>query len=158
VYQAKLAWQLVRQWDARHIVVEAEGMQSLHSWLENERELDPTLPLVEIHASLSGGLNKGQRLIRVSPLIEVPENTPTLVRFSPKALDPNPQPYYITVGDAPFEALDDLYGQIVGFPAQHDDILDSFTAGLHWSHANLIGLPGSEARESNAPAISMISI
>jgi len=161
VYQAKLAWQLARQWDARHLVIEAEGMQNLHSWLEKERQEDPTLPLVEIHPSLSRNLNKGQRLVRISPLIEVPADAATLVRFSPAALEMHPQPYFLAVGDAQYEALNDLYHQITDFPTQHDDILDSFTGGLHWCHANIIGLPGGAPGEESgtgAKSISCIAI
>lgn len=163
VYQAKLAWQLARQWDAGHITIEAEGMQNLHSWLENERLNDPTLPLAEIHPTISHGLNKGQRLVRVSPLIELPEGQAPLVRFSPQALQRDPQPFAIRVGDPKggytgFEALADLYAQVTGFPTEHDDILDSFTGGLHWIHANLIGLPGSDRRRSSGPAIRAIAI
>jgi len=158
VDQARLAWQLVRQWDAAYLLVEAEGMQSLHSWLEQERLRDPTLPLVDIHATTSGNLNKGQRLVRISPLIELPASRPTLVRFSMAALQVNPQTYYVDVNGTPFEALNDLYGQITSFPTQHDDILDSFTGGLHWIHANLIGLPHEDGEARGAPSIASFAI
>ena len=163
IYQAKLAWQLVRQWDAAHLLVEAEGMQNLHSWLEKERSDDPSLPLVDIRPTISHGLNKGQRLVRISPLLELPDGSLPLVRFSPQAMQHDPQPFAIRVGSrlsgyTPFEALADLYAQITAFPTAHDDILDSFTGGLHWIHANLIGLPDSSGSRDRGPAISALAI
>lgn len=138
VFQAKLFWQLVQQWDAQHGLIEAIGMQSLHEWLEEQRQQDPSLPLIEIQPVASGNLNKGQRLIRITPLLDRPEGDKPIIYMHPMLLNENPEPFFLEVGNVPFEALRDLRGQLIGFPTEHDDILDAFTHGVHWVHNNLI--------------------
>lgn len=152
VFQAKLLWQLVKLWQADYLLIEAQGMQSLQDWMDEQRAADPTLPLVQIEPIATGNLDKGQRLIRVTPLLEPMEGAHRSVRFHPQLIEENPTPYYITVGDTPFEAMRDLYSQLVGFPTEHDDILDSFTQGLHWIHSFLVDSPEFEG--TTAPTFS----
>ncbi len=152
VFQAKLVWQLAQQWNAQHVLVESAGMQSLHMWLEEQRNLDPTLPMIDIQPVAPGNQNKGQRLIRITPLLERPEKDQPVVYFHPQLLEDNPTPFYIDVGGTPFEALRDLKGQLVGFPTEHDDILDSFTHGMFWIHDSLVdhtSVQDSEYQDDN---------
>lgn len=138
VAQAQLVWQLVKEWEADYVIIEAVGMQSLHDWLEDQRAQNPSLPLATIEPISSGNMNKGQRLIRITPLLDRPTGEKPIVYFHPRAVDENPQTFYITIGSVQFEALRDFRGQILGFPAEHDDILDSFTYGLYWIHFNFV--------------------
>lgn len=157
VMQAKLAWQLVSQWRCDTLVIEAQGMQSLHAWMEELRAQDPTLPLVDIEPIASGNVNKGQRLVRVTPLLDLPADHPPLVYLHPRLLEENPTPYFIDVGGTPYEALRDLRGQLLGFPTEHDDILDAFAYGLYWIHA--LWVPKPDAADNQAPAsFSAISL
>jgi hypothetical protein len=157
VMQAKLFWQLVKQWNAAYAVVEAAGMQSLHEWIEEQRVEDPRLPLVDINPIAPGNINKGQRLMRVSPLLGVTEGRPELVHFHPAVVQEAPQPFFMNVGDVPFEASRTLRNQVVGFPADHDDVLDAFTYGLFWIHNNLVQL-GEESENQKAPSFMAIGI
>jgi len=165
IYQPKLIWQLVRQWQANYIVIEAEGMQSLHAWMEEQRQQDPGLPLAEIHPVSSGNRSKGQRLMEIVPLLHRPEGELPVVYFHPQVIDSSPQPFFIDVGGTPFEALRDLRDQLLGFPTEHDDIMDSTVHGLRWAHENLVsyetadGFFGGESGSTGATsAVSCISI
>jgi len=155
VMQANLLWQLVHQWNAAHVVVESVGMQNLKSWVEEQRRLDPTLPLANIHPIASGNQNKGQRLMRITPLLGTQEATPPLVYFHPRAIQEAPQAHTVMVGTTMYEGLRDLRNQIVGFPTRHDDILDSFTYGLFWIHRNLVK---GNVGQSRSPTFSCVSI
>ena len=144
IYQAKLIWQLVRQWQADYVIIEAEGMQSLHAWLEEQRQQDPGLPLAEIHPVSSGNRSKGQRLQEVVPLLQRPEGEAPIVYFHPQIIDASPQPFFIDIAGTPFEALRDLRSETLGFPAEHDDQLDSMVHGLRWIHENIFTFETSD--------------
>lgn len=164
ILQAKLVWQLVRQWQANYVVIEAEGMQSLHAWLEEQRQLDPGLPLAEIHPVSSGNRSKGQRLMEVVPLLQRPQGEAPLVYFHPQTIDTAPQPFFLDVAGAPYEALRDLRSQLLGFPTEHDDIMDSLVHGLRWAHENLISYEtvdsfyAGETGADQAAGVSCISL
>ena len=158
VFQAKLVWQLAKFWNAGNVIIEAVGMQSLDVWLEEQRRLDPTLPLCEIEGISSGNVNKGQRLIRITPLLEPDESSPTLIYMHPQLLEENPQTYMMEVGGVAFEAMRDLRGQLIGFPTEHDDILDSFTYGVHGIHTTLVEAVGIQDSEEGGVAISCVTI
>jgi len=130
--QAKLAWQLVAQWEASYLLVEAKGMQSLDSWLTLEQQRNIKLPPVEIVPITFGSTSKGQRLSQAAPLLDPPTTDRPIVWFHPRTIDENPQAGTLTIDGVSHEVHRELREQTLSFPVAHDDTLDSFTQLLNW--------------------------
>lgn len=159
--QARLAWQLVREWEASYLLVEAKGMQSLHSWLEIEQRRDLTLPAVDITPITFGSLSKGQRLSSAIPLLSPPETDRPAVYFHPKAVAENPQAEAIEIDGVHYEVNYELREQILSFPLAHDDGLDSCTQLLNWvrsGYAEESLATSHEAQRSGHSSFSMVSL
>lgn len=160
--QARHIWQLARDWQAQHILVEAKGMQSLDSWLRLEQERDPlNTPSSIVEPITFGNLAKGQRLMQAVPLLNPPEPMPPIIWFHPRAIAEAPQPDVVVVDQMYLEIERPLREQMLSFPTLHDDVLDAATQLLNWvrmhySEGTLSALEEEEEGTSNA--ISLISL
>lgn len=156
--QARLAWQLVREWEASYLLVEAKGMQSLHSWLEIEQRRDLTLPPVEITPISFGSISKGQRLSQAIPLLAPPDPDPAIVYFHPRAIAESPQPTVIEIDGVHYEVNRELREQMLSFPLAHDDALDSCTQLLNWVRMNYTERSQAAPKEGNQSAFEFVQL
>jgi len=157
--QAKLVWQLVRQWEASYLLVEAKGMQSLDSWLTLEQQRDMTLPPVEIIPITFGNTSKGQRLSQAAPLLDPPASDRAIVWFHPRAVTDNPKPDIVVIDGVNHEVNRELREQILSFPMNHDDALDSLTQLLNWVRMHFAeGTIRAAAQAEQPSGLSVMSI
>ena len=166
--QAAIIRGLARLWGAQHIVVEAQGLSSLHEWiLEVPPEEQPANALIwPIPATQA----KELRVAAVTPLLDRPPGHPPIVYFHPrltKADDPStiylqealPRllPLLPQLADSPpIEMRRTFYHQAVNFPVTaHDDTLDAVVHGLTWGTQNLVNYYQGAASRSAFEAISL---
>jgi len=158
--QAKLAWQLVKQWEASYMLVEAKGMQSLDSWLTLEQRRDLTLPPVEIQGITFGNLAKGQRLAQAAPLLDPPSGDRPVVYFHPRAIDNNPRADTIAIDGINHKIHRELREQMLSFPTAHDDALDSCTQLLNWVRMHFAEgtIEAAAAHAASTDGLSVVSL
>jgi hypothetical protein len=134
--QAIMIHDLVREWEASAVLVEAKGMQSLHSYLEIEQRRDLTTPPFEIIPITFGNISKGTRIEQAAPLLNPPEGDLPYVYFHPDAVTATPQPGVVEVDGINYEINRELREQLLSFPTTHDDAMDSCTQLLNWVRMN----------------------
>jgi hypothetical protein len=156
--QAKLAWQLCREWEASYMLIEAKGMQSLDAWLTLEQQRLVTLPPTQIMPITFGSLSKGQRLTQAAPIMDPPEHDPPIVWFHPNAIAENPQADFITIDGVNYEVTRELREQMLSFPTTHDDALDSCTQLLNWVRMHYADGTIDTAARGNMPEGASVSV
>lgn len=129
--------QLCRDWQASHLLIEEQGAITYSSWIT-----DVAKHLPPVYSIPVGNVSKGQRLRRITPLLDLPDEIPPVTLFHPDTIQKRPEPHTLLVtlrdgGTYEVEAFRNLRHQILNFPTKKDDTLDSFTQASYWSYENL---------------------
>lgn len=139
---------LARIWNPEWVLIESNGMQTLHEWLYEPAYQTAIHPDIVVPCS-PRSMPKGQRLMAITPFLDLIPPYPPTVFFHPNVISPNPMPHQVEVNlpgrktydfTSPniFDALRDLRHQLLSFPTPHDDIMDSFTQALLFAKSQII--------------------
>lgn len=148
--QVLLIKSLIKQWGAVYTLIEAQGMQALHTFLLQ----DTSIPLETIYPITVGNKSKGTRLVSAASLLTPMEGHPPIIGFHPSVIDPFPEVFHISLEDGTtVQCQRTLRHEILDFPTTHDDCLDAFTQGINWIKTILIpqiteGLDISDHKDS----------
>jgi len=159
---ARLAVQLSVQWGVENVLCEAQALSELYSRIMEARDRIPIYarPNFQVHPITVGPISKGQRLLNMTPLLELDEEAGIdrpIMLFHPRVIDPHPHPFYLTLSDGTvLEAMRTLRSELLDFPTQHDDVMDSLTQNGNWQRRFL--LPGYSASGTKSSAGVTVSV
>lgn len=132
--QVKLVSHLFKIWMPSAILVEAAAMQSMHIFLQQDKDIPS-----DIIYPVTPTKSKGERLMSAATLLQPLEGHPPIVGFHPEVIHPFPKDFTITLDDGTTVVCKrKLRHQLLNFPTSHDDVMDSFTQGVNWIKRVLI--------------------
>lgn len=129
-----LVKQLIRQWRPERVLIEAEGLADFHTPLLEDQSVDPEIILPVTSRSRS----KGQRLLGVSSLFYPPEGHAPIIYFHPKVIEDPPSKDKVVLLDGTVAVIERTAKmQIVNFPTDHDDAMDTLVYGLDFIRSHM---------------------
>lgn len=155
---AQMLWWLASEFNAHAILSEAESLADLHTWLEQERRLmakDLVNTRVETEHDFlrvfgarglgatvipvtSGNLSKGERLLSITPYLNLPEGDPPCIFYKPQIVSPYPvTERFIHPKLGPVDIARPLREQYLSFPTRHEDVLDTTVHSIRFIVNNL---------------------
>jgi len=162
--QAAIVSALCTHWGASYLLIEKQGLSSLHEWVYAPPEGNPAPPAA-LCIPYTTTQNKALKLQAVTPLLDQALVSNPVVYFHPKVIEVNPTPtvlheaFRYLLGVPAIQAAPEveinrpLYDEAVNFGVtSHDDVIDPLSQGLLWVNTQI------KPREYDEGGLEVVSL
>lgn len=162
--QAAVVSALCTHWGASYLLIENQGLSSLHEWVYSPPEGNPAPPAA-MCIPYSTTQSKTLKLQAITPLLDQAVISKPVVYFHPRIIEINPSPTTLheafpylagvpAIQAAPeIEVSRPLYDEAVNFGVtSHDDVIDPLSQGLLWVNTQI------KPREYDEGGLEIVSL